>query len=427
MVDTAQDYPQLLTQLAALRHHLGKLPGAETPAHAIIEAQQYTIEELQTAEEALRHQHDELLATRQVVEAVRARYAAWFDLAPDGYLVTDAAGVIQETNRAAAALLATSPVVLMGKPLILYVAQEDRVAFRTQILPLARVQRVQDWELRLVPWHGTPFPASLTVALRQPSQEQPPVLYWLLRDLTERKRLEEAQRHTDHLAVLGRLAAGVAHEIRDPLGAIFLHTDNLLEELQQLPPALHASMPESLADIRTECNRLQAIVEDYLSLARLQSLQGTPADLGAAVVTFAQEMRPRCAACGVSLRLEGINTLGTVVLHQHAFRRVLLNLVQNALDAMPEGGILTLRGAHTAAQCTLAVCDTGSGIAPEHLSRLFTPLHTTKLHGTGLGLYVVREIIVAHGGTLAVQSTLGRGTTFTITLPDATAHPTGME
>jgi signal transduction histidine kinase len=108
-----------------------------------------------------------------------------------------------------------------------------------------------------------------------------------------------------------------------------------------------------------------------------------------------------------------------VALHAHTFRRALLNLMQNAMDAMPQGGTLTLRGRRQDATVHLDVEDTGSGIAPEYTTQIFEPLYTTKPGGTGLGLYIVQEVVAAHGGHVAVQSTVGSGTTFTITLPRA--------
>src|SRR5262249_36001638 len=157
------------------------------------------------------------------------------------------------------------------------------------------------------------------------------------------------------------------------------------------------------------------IAEDYLSLARLGHLQRKPVDFGEFLAAFAEEIQPSCVTYGITLCLEGTTALGEIGLHQSAFRRALLNLVQNAIDAMPQG--VTLCGHHTTAQLTLEVRDTGIGIPAEQLPRLFMPLHTTKFQGTGLGLYVVQEIIAAHGGRLMVQSEPGRGTTFTITLP----------
>jgi two-component system, OmpR family, sensor histidine kinase VicK len=405
---------QLQNELATLRHRLADLENAEAIA---IEELQSTVEQLQAVEEELRQQHDELVETRRQVATERARYTALFDLAPDGYLVTNAAGVIQEANRAAVALLAVSPEVLVGKPLLLWIAKEDRLAFHTQLSRLTQEQQVHDWELRLQRQQGSAFPASITVGVRQHPQEQQPVLYWLLRDLTERKRVEETLRRTESLALLGKLAAGVSHEIRNPLGAIVLHMDLLEEELQDLLSEWPAQIAEPLADVRTQLTRLGDLVQDYLSLARLASLQREPADIGTFVDDVLKEVAPQVAKCGITLRREGPVSLGQVALHANTFRRVLLNLVQNALDAMPQGGTLTLRGWQTASHVHLDICDTGAGIPAEQLAQIFEPLYTTKPAGTGLGLYMAREIVAAHDGEIRVTSQVGSGTTFTVTLP----------
>ena len=111
-----------------------------------------------------------------------------------------------------------------------------------------------------------------------------------------------------------------------------------------------------------------------------------------------------------------MDQLGRVALHNHTFQRVLLNLIQNAMDAMPQGGTLRLQGRRQDATVHLDVEDTGMGIPPERLPQIFESLHTTK-PGTPAGLYIVQEVVAAHGGQVAVQSTVGFGTTFTITRP----------
>jgi len=405
---------QLHNELTALQHRLGELENAEA---VTLDALQNTVEELRVAEEELHQQQGELVETRQQVETERARYAALFDLAPDGYLVTNAAGVIQEANRAAVALLAVSQEVLVGKPLLLWIAKEDRLAFHTQLSRLMQKQQVHDWELWLQPQQGSAFPVSITVGVRHHLQEQQPVLYWLLHDLTERKRVEETLRRTESLVLLGKLAAGVSHEIRNPLGAIVLHIDLLEEELQVLLPECPAQLAEPLAEIKTQLTRLDDLVQDYLSLARLASLQREPADIGTFVDNFLKEMAPQVAQRGVTLLYEGPASLGRVALHANTFHRVLLNLVQNALDAMPQDGTLTLRGWQTASHMHLDICDMGTGIPADQLAQIFEPLYTTKPAGTGLGLYMVREIVAAHDGEIRVTSQIGSGTTFTITLP----------
>ena len=122
---------------------------------------------------------------------------------------------------------------------------------------------------------------------------------------------------------------------------------------------------------------------------------------------------------GVELQLEGLESLGQVPFHASTLRRAILNLVQNALDAVAKGGMVMITGHSTATQVQLQVRDTGSGITAERLERIFEPLYTTKPGGTGLGLYIVQEIVAAHGGQITVQSVESQGTIFTITLPRA--------
>ena len=239
----------------------------------------------------------------------------------------------------------------------------------------------------------------------------------LQREIAERQRLEREAQRSQHFALLGRLAAGVSHEIRNPLGAIFLHVDLLEEELRQPAPDSPATMAQSVAEIKAQLARLEDLVHDYLSLARVTTIERIPQDLGSAVETWVSEWQPLAAAQGVTLHLDGITHLGQAVFHEHTLRRVLLNLVQNALDAMPQGGTLTLAGQRTATHVHLHVRDTGCGIRTAQLAQIFEPLYTTKPQGTGLGLYIVREIITAHAGQITVQSGEGQGTTFTVTLP----------
>lgn len=235
-------------------------------------------------------------------------------------------------------------------------------------------------------------------------------------EMAERQRLEREAQRVQHFALLGRLAAGLSHEIRNPLAAIFLHVDVLEEELRDLSPK-SAEMAHAFTEIKTNMARLDDLLQDYLSLVRAGVVRLSPGDLQTVVAQFAQDMTPALTAQGITLQLDGLDQLGRVPLHQNTFRRVLINLVHNAMEAMPQGGTLTLRGRQQAATVSLDISDTGSGIPPEQFAQIFEPLHTTKPGGTGLGLYIVQEVMAAHGGQVAVESTVGSGTTFTITLP----------
>jgi signal transduction histidine kinase len=228
----------------------------------------------------------------------------------------------------------------------------------------------------------------------------------------------------ERLQMLGRLASTLAHEIRNPLGAICLHVDLLEEEIQCETLPNRVLVADTLKEIKTELLRLSELVDNYLSLARVIELHCEPLDLGTVVETFALEMRAQLSQHNIGLRLEGLSTLGLVHLHRNTFRRALLNLIQNAIDAMPHGGKLTLCGRQDGPQTRLEIRDTGQGIPADQLGLLFTPFHTTKSAGTGLGLYVVQQIIAAHKGTITVYSTPGRGTTCVLTLPPATIKKT---
>ena len=235
--------------------------------------------------------------------------------------------------------------------------------------------------------------------------------------MAARQRLEQEAQRVQHFVLLGRLAAGVSHEIRNPLGAIFLHVDLLAEELRDHAPESAELVADMLAEIRTQLARLDDLVQDYLSLVRVAQIERTPEDLGAALRTWATEWQALGRAQGITCQLDGLDDLGVIAVHANTLRRALLNLVQNALEAMPQGGTLTLRGRRVGATVQLDVCDTGGGISPEQRARIFEPLYTTKAGGTGLGLYIVQEVVAAHGGQVAVQSVEGQGSTFTLTLP----------
>jgi signal transduction histidine kinase len=246
----------------------------------------------------------------------------------------------------------------------------------------------------------------------------------LRREIAARQQLEREAQRAQHFALLGRLAAGVSHEIRNPLGAIVLHVDLLEEELRQPSANSAAEVAQALAEIKTNLARLEDLVQDYLSLVRVVHMARTPQDLGASLHAWASAWQGLAAARGMTLQVEGMAALGQVAFHGNTLRRALLNLVQNALDAMEPGGTVTLRGQPTATQVQLHVRDTGMGIPAERIATMFEPLYTTKPGGTGLGLYIVQEIVAAHAGQVTVESVEGQGTTVTVTLPRTADAPT---
>lgn len=239
----------------------------------------------------------------------------------------------------------------------------------------------------------------------------------VLRDLSALETLQNQLLQNERLSILGRLAGAVSHEIRNPLTAIFLQADILEDELDQAPRGDRRQVMRSVRVIKEEVSRLHDLVEQYLSLARLSNLQREPVNFSAYLDDFGAEIRDHLVVHGIALRLEYRALLGQVALHCNSFRRVMLNLVNNAVEAMPGGGTITIRAGCRCQMMCLEIIDSGSGIPDEQMPLLFSPLHTTKAEGTGLGLYLVKEIVAAHEGDIAVTSQLGTGTAFTITLP----------
>lgn len=231
------------------------------------------------------------------------------------------------------------------------------------------------------------------------------------------QRLEQMTWQAQRSAWLGDIAGKVVHEIRNPLNAIFLHADVVLGEIQCPTVDSCAQMMESLTDIRMEVRRLYNIMQDYLTLARLPAVQYEPEDIGNCLRECGRVIQEQARARGIMLHLQGLARLGSVSLHKGTLQHAFVNLLQRALDAMPQGGTITLRGRRTASHSVVEIRDTGNAVSEEHLALLFEPLYSTGSEWTGLALYVVREIIVAHHGTIDVQSTASQGTTFTVMLP----------
>jgi signal transduction histidine kinase len=231
------------------------------------------------------------------------------------------------------------------------------------------------------------------------------------------QRLEQMAWQVQRSALLGDIAGKIVHEIRNPLNAIFLHADVVQGELQCPTLDSRTQMMESLADIRMEVKRLYDIMQDYLTLARLAVVQYEPEDMGNFLRECGRVMQEQARTRGVMLHLQGLARLGSVSLHKGTLQHAFVNLLQRALDATPQGGTVTLRGRRTASHSIVEIRDTGSAISEERLEILFEPLYSMSSEWTGLELYVVREIVVAHHGAIDIQSAPGQGTTCTVTLP----------
>jgi two-component system, NtrC family, sensor kinase len=223
----------------------------------------------------------------------------------------------------------------------------------------------------------------------------------------------EALLRSERLAAIGRIAAQITHEIRNPLNSISLNA----EELQERLGAESSSARELCDAIAREVDRLTGITEEYLRFARLPKPQMQGADLNDTVRELLDFVRPELDAARVSLQLTLSPELPRVHADVAQLRQLLLNLLRNAREAMPGGGALQVTTRGGEGSVAVEVRDTGHGIPPERLQRIFDPFFTTKERGTGLGLAMAQEIAQEHGGQLSCDSEVGRGTAFTLRLP----------
>jgi two-component system NtrC family sensor kinase len=218
--------------------------------------------------------------------------------------------------------------------------------------------------------------------------------------------------------------ANVAHQIGTPLNLVSGHVQLLRQESDD--PALQ----RRLRIIEGQVERVDATVRELLDRARPQREQ-RPVDVGAVLTRLSDALRPRLAASGVALEARISGPLPPIAADEAQLELALLNIISNALDAMPDGGTLAIHACRSAAGVHIDIADTGPGIPPDLLPRIFEPWMTTKPSGsgTGLGLAITRDVVASLGGTISARSpsaslgtAAGRGTTFTIDLPAQVAE-----
>jgi PAS domain S-box-containing protein len=379
------------------------------------------IEALERARErkALR-QNEDLL--RQLIDAN-----------PSLIFVKDAEGRFILVNRAAAELHGTTPDALVGKTdADLRHSAEEIARFRAEDLEVVTSGRP-----KLIPEQAVMSPVTgrarwvqvMKVPLDLPANPAPRVLV-VATDITERRQLEEQLRQAQKMEAVGQLAGGIAHDFNNLLTAIIGNAELVQHDL----PAGSTSF-DDLTEIRQAADRAAALTRQLLAFSRKQVLQPRILDLNQ-LITGVERMLRRLLAENIETRLDLAANLGFVHADPGQIEQVLLNLVVNARDAMPDGGKLVIGtadveldhayaadhvGVTPGRHVMLAVTDNGAGMDEQTQAHLFEPFFTTKGpdKGTGLGLSTVHGIVQQSGGSVAVTSQVGRGTTFKVYLPVA--------
>lgn len=231
-------------------------------------------------------------------------------------------------------------------------------------------------------------------------------------------RQQTELRRAERLAAVGRISAQITHEIRNPLNAIGLNTELLAEEIAALPEPPGEAL-QMVGSISREVDRLNAVTEHYLRFARLPRPELERLDLNELLGGLLDFLGPELAAASLAVRRELGERLPPIRGDEARLRGAFLNLLRNAREATPGGGSITVRTRPLEGCVELLIRDTGGGIPPGDLTRIFEPFYSTKERGTGLGLAFTHQVVAEHGGTIRCDSALGRGTVFTLRFPTA--------
>ena len=239
----------------------------------------------------------------------------------------------------------------------------------------------------------------------------------ILRDITEDRRSEQQTIESERLNALTLLAAGVAHEIGNPLNSLHIHLQLMQRQAQKLDGPARTELEESIDVARSEVSRLDSIVTQFLRAIRPSKPQFQPENVNnlvdEAVRFFAPEIQDRDMVVEQELRSD----LPLLQLDRDQMKQAFYNVIKNSFEAMKRRGILRIRTDRDDTHVLVSFTDTGGGMSPENLSHVFEPYFTTKASGSGLGLLIVRRIVREHGGELSIESNEGQGLTLTIRLP----------
>lgn len=334
---------------------------------------------------------------------------------PTGVLTFDSQGVITSLNDAAERLLGLRGSAVVGRRIEEGLdGASDLFAWIQRARSGSR--RVQETDLILTPEAGRRVTVRASASELRDEAGNADGLVVLLRDITEVSRLEAQLRRADKLAALGTLAAGLAHEVKNPLHALSLNL-HLLQDAVGSPQPCRADVREYFEILRSEVQRIHRIVENFLRFAKPAIPEVKPLDLHALLERVLSLVALEAAGHGVTIETSFAPALGPVPGDDGQLSQVFLNLCINALQAMPGGGVLVVTTRAVDGWAEISVRDTGEGIQKDILPHVFDPYFTTRPRGAGLGLAIAHRIIEGHRGAIDLESQVGKGTTMIVRLP----------
>ena len=333
-----------------------------------------------------------------------------------GILFVDFQGIVTTYNQAARALLQLPPEDVLLRSF--WKSFDDR-AFGFSMREALHSKRAPTFSTIAYKSNALhcDLEISTTFTAKKATQSPAPTdgLILMMRDVTEIHQLHMIATRADRLKELGEMAAQVAHEIRNPLGGIKGFASLLKRDLADKP-----ELQQMAAAIVEGTDNLNVLVNQVLQYARPLQPHFEVVDLIAWMEDLRYHVLADPAVQSQNIIIEVISSDAKLPLHLDValFHSAMLNLLFNAIQAMPEGGTVTIRIENRAQLTHISIADTGVGIPKENLAKIFSPFFTTKEEGTGLGLAEVQKVVQAHGGTVEVASQVGKGATFTISIPN---------
>lgn len=329
--------------------------------------------------------------------------------ASDLIRVLDTNGVIQYASPSHKTILGYPPESLVGKSTFSLLQPEERDKAQRDFFQMIELKRKLQREYQYPAKNGEKllFEVNVMPVLGEDAEVERIVV--VARDITERKRAENLLRNSDKLSVIGELAAGIAHEIRNPLTALkgFIQ---FLRSKEENKPYLEVML--------SEVERINAITSELLLLAKPQAIAYKQSDLGQLLQSVITLLEAQASLTNVQFELELDDQLPEIVCEEKQLKQVFINIIKNGIEAMPKGGVIKIEArCLNPSHVLIRFTDNGHGIPREMIPKLGEPFYSTKEKGTGLGLMVSYKIIKAHRGSISFQSELNQGTTVEILLP----------